>query len=261
MSDTGKLIARLRAVIDTALLDSSAASSEFDCTAEDYAETERHRRELGMVRDELIDVLEKVTAERDEAREAAENNVLNAEATYERMDEKLRKVTAERDFFASELSVAEHTSALRYYRAEKAEAERDNAEKQVQIRAEDSIAARVARQNVRAVEEYARLVTERDQLAAVVEQVRQWRHDWFNEPIEGVKRKPHHRRLDDALNAAPSVALDRVRAEALREAADEVEKLYFGDGSTGSANRWGAKTAAKRLRERADRIEKGESNE
>lgn len=96
---------------------------------------------------------------------------------------------------------------------------------------------------------------ERDELAAVVEQMRQWRHDWFNEPIEGVKRKPHHRRLDDVLDAAPSVALDRVRAEALREAADGF-RLYGDRGDQAVA----MVTVENYLNDRADRIEKGKRN-
>lgn len=97
---------------------------------------------------------------------------------------------------------------------------------------------------------------ERDKLAAVVEQVKQWRHDWFNEPIEGVKRKPHHRRLDDVLDAAPSVTLDRVRAEALRDAADGF-RLY-GDHDYSAVT---VVTVENYLNDRADRIEKGESND
>lgn len=50
-----------------------------------------------------------------------------------------------------------------------------------------------------------------------------------------------------------------VKAEALEEAAKEVQNLYFGGGATGSANRWGAKEAAKRLRHRAEQIRKGAS--
>ncbi len=62
---------------------------------------------------------------------------------------------------------------------------------------------------------------------------------------------------DYAQTALEAVAAD-LRAEgaerALREAADEIEGLYFGGGSVGSANSWGAKQAAKRLRNRADQI-------
>ena len=54
------------------------------------------------------------------------------------------------------------------------------------------------------VEEYARLVTERDRLAAVVYHLRLLTDgsDWNGGQV------------DDILNAAPSVALDRVKAEA-----------------------------------------------
>lgn len=105
----------------------------------------------------------------------------------------------------------------------------------------------------RVAEHRGRLIEERNALAAVVEQVRQWRHDWFNEPIEGVKRKPHHRRLDDVLDAAPSVALDRVRAEALREAADGF-RFYKDYGYRATV----MLATENYLNERADRIEKGE---
>lgn len=35
---------------------------------------------------------------------------------------------------------------------------------------------------------------------AMIEAVRKWRHDWFNEPVEGVHRKRHLRRLDAILD-------------------------------------------------------------
>lgn len=58
--------------------------------------------------------------------------------------------------------------------------------------------------------------------------------------------------------AAPAIA-----AQALRDAADKVEGLYFGPDqhtpfTRGSAMLWGAKQAAKWVRERADQIEAGD---
>lgn len=52
----------------------------------------------------------------------------------------------------------------------------------------------------------------------------------------------------------------QAKAEALREAADEVDSLYFGPDqhtpfTRGAAYLWGAKQAAQRVRARADRIE------
>lgn len=42
---------------------------------------------------------------------------------------------------------------------------------------------------------------------------------------------------------------EAVRAEERERCAQIAENLYFGGGSTGSANRWGAKQAAARIRE------------
>src|SRR5690625_2834420 len=85
---------------------------------------------------------------------------------------------------------------------------------------------------------YDEVEAQRNQLAAVVERVRQWRHDWFNEPVEGVKRKPHHRRLDNILDSAPTVALDHVKAEAVRDAASNVRaSSFWADGSDNYADR------------------------
>ena len=38
---------------------------------------------------------------------------------------------------------------------------------------------------------------------AMIEAVRKWRHDWFNEPVEGVRRKAHLKRLDSILDGTP----------------------------------------------------------
>lgn len=57
---------------------------------------------------------------------------------------------------------------------EAAERERDNAERQLDIRRNDSIAARIARQNVRAVEEWARANDERDAALATLAKVREY---------------------------------------------------------------------------------------
>lgn len=40
---------------------------------------------------------------------------------------------------------------------------------------------------------------------AMIEAVKKWRHDWFNEPVEGVHRKRHLRRLDTILDGAKPV--------------------------------------------------------
>ena len=53
------------------------------------------------------------------------------------------------------------------------------------------------------------------------------------------------------------------RAAALREAAEELDALYFGPDqatpfTTGAKHKWGAIQSAKRIRERADRIERGD---
>ena len=39
--------------------------------------------------------------------------------------------------------------------------------------------------------------------ALMIEAVRKWRHDWFNEPVEGVRRKAHLKRLDSILDGTP----------------------------------------------------------
>ena len=88
MTEHEDLIARLRAVVETALSDAGAASSEFDCSAEDFAATEAHCRELEAVRDELIDILnaapcvalDRVKAEAvREAADAFEGGTINVE--------------------------------------------------------------------------------------------------------------------------------------------------------------------------------------
>ena len=53
-----------------------------------------------------------------------------------------------------------------------------------------------------------------------------------------------------------------VQAEALRDAAEEIDRLYFGPDqdrpfSTGARHKWGAMQAAERLRARIDRLDKG----
>lgn len=54
----------------------------------------------------------------------------------------------------------------------------------------------------------------------------------------------------------------KIAAKALREAAEDLDTVYFGPDqdtpfSTGAKYKWGAAQSAKRLRERADRIEQG----
>ena len=39
---------------------------------------------------------------------------------------------------------------------------------------------------------------------AMIEAVRKWRHDWFNEPVEGVHRPKYLRRLDAILDGPPA---------------------------------------------------------
>ena len=40
--------------------------------------------------------------------------------------------------------------------------------------------------------------------ALMIEAVRKWRHDWFNEPVEGVHRPKYLRRLDAILDGPPA---------------------------------------------------------
>ncbi|WP_437582711.1 hypothetical protein ACSAGD_10620 [Paramicrobacterium sp. CJ85] len=96
------------------------------------------------------------------------------------------------------------------------------------------------------------VTAERDELAAVVREALDVARSG-SVPL-GVQEARHFDRLlaetRRVLQGSPSVALDRVKAEALREAADERDQLA---GDSDVISRW--------LRDRADRIEKGESNE
>lgn len=132
----------------------------------------------------------------------------------------LEEVSAERDFYKREVEVADSMYRLARTRAEKAEAERD-------------------------------------QLSAVVEQVRSvasgpWpyrRRGGGNDTAERVAA------LMDALNTAPSVALDRVKADAVRVAGKQhfKECVKNGVGAPTSGMDW--------MNQYANGIEKGESND
>ena len=42
--------------------------------------------------------------------------------------------------------------------------------------------------------------------SVLIEQVRRWRHNWFNEPVEGVYRAKHLKRLDEILDGTTPVS-------------------------------------------------------
>lgn len=69
-----------------------------------------------------------------------------------------------------------------------------------------------------------------------------------------------HRQADAMLDLWPGRSEAEVKAEALRDAAEEIDRLYFGPDqdrpfSTGARHKWGAMQAAESLRARADRLE------
>lgn len=71
-----------------------------------------------------------------------------------------------------------------------------------------------------------------------------------------------HSVVDAVLAEWPGESRAAVQAEALHDAAEEIDSLYFGPDqyrpfSTGAKHRWGAMQVAKRLRARADRLKKG----
>ena len=51
--------------------------------------------------------------------------------------------------------------------------------------------------------EYLKLEDTVAEQAATIAAVMKWRHDWFNEPVEGVSRAAHLRRLDAILDGPP----------------------------------------------------------
>ena len=66
--------------------------------------------------------------------------------------------------------------------------------------------------------------------------------------------------FDECVSIAPSVALDRVKAEALREAADYLDS-FEGPGGRQSAHDRAGRDIIRLIRDRADHIEKDESND
>lgn len=97
---------------------------------------------------------------------------------------------------------------------------------------------------------------ERDQLAAVVRETLDVARSG-SVPL-GVPEARHYDRLlaetRRVLQGSPSVALDRVKAEALREAADYLDS-FEGPGGRQSAHDRAGRDIIRLIRDRADRIE------
>lgn len=166
------------------------------------------------------------------------DTVLALVARLREAEARIEKVTAERDALSS---LREQMSLrLRYVegKREQAEAERDRLDEAF----DRDLPWR-----------YDEVEAQRNQLAAVVEQVR----EGFDSLHWGCNNPDHecgYRKQADALMEAPSVALDRVKAEALREAADYLDS-FEGPGGRQSAHDRAGRDTIRLIRDRADRIE------
>jgi chemotaxis regulatin CheY-phosphate phosphatase CheZ len=67
-----------------------------------------------------------------------------------------------------------------------------------------SVSAEYDERSTAWIEEVERLEHKLSEQSATIEAVTKWRHDWFNEPVDGVPRKRHVQRLDEILDRNPA---------------------------------------------------------
>lgn len=200
----------------------------------------------GVVEDALEDSLqvENEFCVTDAEHEAAKSDRVRALSVRDDVIATLEQVTAERDNWKLSAEEAERAEQRAEKRAEEAERERDRLDEAF----DRDLPWR-----------YDEVETQRNQLAAVVEQVRDTLEHYHGQKVDVSP--------NDILDMlpSPSVALDRVKAEAVRVARDAImppvncELRYDGTEDPGAAEYVGIMHEVHdRLSDLADRIEKGE---